>query len=455
MKKRQIIHTILFSLIFVLSSCLGSDEEVLNSPYAALRYFSLDEMIRYESIKTDAGKDSLIKYIVPGEYYPFIIDQKAKRVYNPNPLPYNTDVSKVTAVAQNDGALYVYNDSVENFEYFSSSDSLDYTKPRRFMVASLDGTYKQEYTITVNVYDKEPEAISWRKVQAPSAVMPLSMVQLSDKIYLFSKQSDGAPVAHTTTMAAGLQWSDAQSLATLPANALLENVVAFDGKLYVSADNALYSSTNGIEWANVGASRNISSLLLATDDELWALSGDSVVCSTDAADFSAIQPLTDKFPVKNISSAKYPLRTNPYITRNLLIGYPEGLKNIQPVVWGKLSGEQGWVDYSEGGNVDFSCPSFDKMAVLYYDNRLFAFGGAAKRGDEEIAAFSNFYISSDNGLTWIADIKKAMLPSELLGSEASFAAMVDSDKYIWIVSGGENCTVWRGILNRFAYETEK
>lgn len=454
MKKRQIIHTALFSLIFVLSSCLGSDEEVLNSPYAALRYFSLDEMIRYESIKTDAGKDSLIKYVVSGEFYPFIIDQKTKKVYNPNPLPYNTNVSKVTAVAQNDGALYVYNDSIENFEYFSSSDSLDYTKPRRFMVASLDGTYKQEYTITVNVYDKEPEAISWRKLQAPAVAHPLCMAQLADNIYLFAKQSDGASVVYTATMAAVQQWSEAQPLTTLPANALLERVVTFGSKFYVAADNALYSSTNGTDWTNVAASRNISSLLLATDDELWALSDDSVVCSTDAVEFSAIQPLAGKFPVKNISSAKYPLRTNPFITRSLLIGYPDGSNTAQPVVWGKLSGEQGWVDYSEGANVAFSCPSFDKMAVLYYDNRLFAFGGAAKRDDKEIAAFSNFYISSDNGLTWIADIKKALLPSELSGSDAPFVPMVDSDNYIWIVIGGENGTVWRGILNRFAYETE-
>lgn len=447
---QRIIYIALFSLALVVSSCFGGDEETVNNPYAALRHFSLDNMICYDTIKVDNVSDSVVKIVVPGEYYPFVINQKTKQVYNSKPLPYNTDVSKVSATAQNDGVLYVYNDTLENFEYFSSSDSLDYRAPKRLLVVSLDAEYKQEYTLTVNVYDKDPEGISWSKGAAAAVSQPLCAIEKSGSIYLFGKHKSGEALISTAALDAPADWSAPQTISGLPESALLECVLLFGDNFYVAADGALYSSQDGAEWAAVSTECAVSELLFASENELWAISGDSVSYSLNAADFVQVQPVADNFPVNNISSAVYPLRTNPYISRYILVGYPGESK--VPAVWSKLSNEKGWVSYSDGANEAFTCPSFENMSVIYYNARLYAFGGAANHNGNSVAPFSAFYVSSDNGLTWITDGVKAKLPDELLGATAPYAAVVDSNNYIWIIQGGDQSCVWRGILNRYEYE---
>ena len=448
---QRIIYITLFTLTFILSSCFGGDEEKVNNPYAALRNFSLDDMVRYDTVKVDNLTDSVVKIIVPGDYYPFVINQKTKQVYNSKPLPFNTDISKVSANVENDGVLYVYNDTLEKFEYFSSSDSLNYTAPKRFMVASLDAEYKQEYTVTVNIYDKDPECISWNKGAKLAVAHPLCAVEKSGALYLFGKQDNGEQVVSSIALDAPEAWGAVQTISGLPEAALLERVLLFGDSFYVVADGALYSSSDGAVWTVTATDRSISELLFASENELWAISSaDSISRSLNAADFEQLQALPSNFPVNNISSAVYPLRTNPYISRFILVGYSNESK--VPVVWSKLSNENGWVSYSDGTAEAFSCPSFENMSVLYYDSRLYAFGGAAKQGNNNIAPFSAFYVSTDNGLTWVTEGVKAKLPDALLGATAPYTAVVDSYNYIWIIQGGDEPSVWRGILNRFEYE---
>ena len=70
-----------------------------------------------------------------------------------------------------------------------------------------------------------------------------------------------------------------------------------------------------------------------------------------------------------------------------------------------------------------------------------------------VDAFSSFYISRDNGITWKAPAGfYQRMPAGLQGNEAQFAATVDSDNRIWIVCAGDKAAVWRGMINRLGFK---
>ena len=88
---------------------------------------------------------------------------------------------------------------------------------------------------------------------------------------------------------------------------------------------------------------------------------------------------------------------------------------------------------------------------MRYDGRLFAFGGAGTMAGSEVKAFEYLYLSGDNGLTWRESAGiRVQLPKELQGSAAPFAAAVDGNNRIWIVSG-DTVPTWRGGINRLLF----
>ncbi len=452
MRKLLAIYLAICSTAFLCTSCFDDDDkEAVSYPFAALTSFSIGSFRVFTPAQTSEGKDTTYVRKVSGSFYPFIIDQKRLEVYNPDSLPMGADVTRLTTGVSSDGLAYFYTDSTDTYEPVSSSDSIDFSKPRKLLVASIDGTNIQSYTVRVNVHTLDPEKMYWQQMAGAPVETPSRTIIADERLLLFGLDASGARVLTTMTLDNAAVWS---APAALTGGAIdLGSIQQFSGSLYANDNSgALYVSSDGINWSAVKTSARLKQLIASSSESrLWAVTAtDSIACSADGTNFVAMQGLDDKFPLHNLSVAAYPLRTNPNILRTVLTGYVSDAAGSVPQVWSLLSSEKQWVHYKPSGDGTFDCPALNPLSVVHYDNALYAFGGSGVVAGETIGAFETIYTSRDNGLSWKA-LSTVKLPAGLVGKNVPFVATVDNDNYLWIVAGGENPVVWRGRINRLAF----
>lgn len=455
MKNIFAIYIALCSLPLLCTSCLSDDNDdtYVVDPYAALLSFSIGDFYVYSDSILETGEDTVYARIATGSDYAFQVNQTTRNVFNVDSLPIGADVARLKTSIACDGLAYIYIDSTNTYELIESDDSLDFTAPRRVLIASSDGTYVSEYNVTVNVHTVDPDAMYWTACDAAPVATPIRAIRWGDRVFLFGYSAEGSVSVSSASVDGDLLWSDAVA-AALPAAVDLTSVQLFGNLLYAVADGLLYTSSDGVEWTSVNAGSGFSALLAASDADgrLWAVKDGSLAYSTDGISFTTTESLPAEFPVRGVSSCAYPLATNPSINRIVLVGYTADTTDAMPQVWSVLSTETEWTRYSASTGGEFDCPALAGLAVIRYDGMLYAFGGAGTFQGLEVAAFSAIYVSNDNGLTWkrMAD-KAVQLPDEIRGSNVPFAAFADNDNRIWIISGGDAPAVWRGRLNRLGF----
>lgn len=447
MRKLLAIYLAICSTAFLCVSCFDDEEEsVVTYPFAALTSFSIGSFNVYTNSVTSEGKDTVLSKKIPGSFYPFIIDQKSLEVYNPDSLPMGADVTKLTTGVMCDGIAYFYTDSTDTYELASSSDSIDFSTPRKLLVASTNGTTLQAYTVKVNVHTVNPEDMYWQECDATPVATPSRAFVFGDRILLFGRDADGVAVLSVYDASNG--WSATNEI--IVAGLDLDNIQQFIGALYTTDGNALYSSQDGTDWTAVATNIPVAKLFAATADKLWAVTtNDSIAYSIDGINFQEVQPVDESFPLENISATQYPLITNPNILRTVVAGYPVSA-NSRPQVWSLLSTEERWAHYEPLGDGTFDCPALKPLAVVRYDNSLYAFGGKGMVAGEVVSSFETIYSSPDNGLTWKA-LTNVKLPKALKDCEAPFVSLSDSNNYLWIIVGGDKPAVWRGRINRLSF----
>ena len=217
----------------------------------------------------------------------------------------------------------------------------------------------------------------------------------------------------------------------------------------------MYKSTDAENWSPVLQGYGLIAIVGASELEgvMWLASSDYIYRTKDGESVEEnASALPVDFPLYGVSTSSYALSHNKYIIRNMLVGYATPDMDGNPKVWCKLSNEESWVQYENVGN-EFSCPDLERLAVVRYDDFLYAFGGKGTAVGTEVDSFDSFYISKDNGLVWKApkDFYQ-QLPSVLKGSNATFTTFVDSDNYMWIITSDDNVGVWKGIINRLGFK---
>lgn len=470
MKKQLAIYLAMCAMAFVCVSCLGNDDEdvVAVDSYAALLQFSVGNMELPLHTVTDEGKDTIIKKTVVGGNYRFVIDDRTMQVYNRDSLPKGCDISRVVSYVSCEGVAYYYDSENDFYDLVNTTDSIDFTSPRKLLIASTDGTYMREYTVTLNVHTVEPELMAWQSLPVAPVDVPLRAIPFNDRMLLFGRNAAGEAVVVSSALAGEPSWSAAQTITGNFDDAAIKSITLFNGVLFlVQADGKLAHSADGIAWEYSSASGahtansdgfNMKTLLLASqhDGRMWAVANvdgadcDSIVYTTDGVNFVVTEPLPENFPVHDISAVVYPLATNPQIMRNVVVGYSALQDDVAPTVWSKLSTDDEWMQLQPDGNGEFNCPALSNLTVLHYDGCLYAFGGAGVAANENVEPFASFYVSRDNGLTWtMLDSEYMELPASLLGSTAPYAATTDSKKYMWIVTAS---ATWRGSINRLQFQ---
>jgi len=145
------------------TSCMGDDSNS-STVYddMAITAFKLTTVNRYLHTTTKAGKDSVYKKTLSNPVN-FIIDQTTYEIYNTDSLPYGCDVKHVLATisSKNNGQIMIKSVVGDTLKFFSSTDSIDFTKPRQVQVYTSDLQKYRTYTVKVNVRQYDNSEMIW------------------------------------------------------------------------------------------------------------------------------------------------------------------------------------------------------------------------------------------------------------------------------------------------------
>ncbi len=468
MRKYLLSTASLIVAITTLSSCLGEGESYTYYNDAAITSFSLGTLNRYFHKKKSDGTDSVYKRTLNCSSYTFYIDHDNGEIWNPDSLPIEIDGSKVicTITTKNSGTVALKSLTSDSLSWYSSSDSIDFTQPREFMVYNNYGTGSRKYTIHVNVHQEVADTCIWtRMLSSNSQIAALTeMKALADgkNIYLFGNEN-GTPALFTTPVADGRVWTKASLTGGLTAGAL-KSILLKGGKFYTVDDGKVLASADGAAWTTV-ATADIKQLVAASTAHLYALSADNKLMSSadDGATWTEEQLDDDAslLPTENLSYTCRALKTNDNTDKLVLIGNrnaTEFPKDTTAMVWTKVD------EYSDGARnnawnyVEFTKDNKHKapkaanwQTVIYDENNIKAIAGNSADGSKK--ALSQVYQSGDDGITWLNDSVMS-IPDGLSSSETSFALVADGVDSVWIICGGTG-QVWKGHINRVAWREEQ
>lgn len=444
MKRKFFAFIALITATLSLSSCLSSDETTVEYTHdTAITAFSLGSLDRYT--KTKAGKDTLLKANVTGSDYKFYIDQAQRSIYNVDSLPCGVRDTAILATISSKNSspilLMDINKTDSVAAYYSSSDSINFSKPRFIRVYSGDYSAYAEYKVTVNVHKELPYEFKWHELAQNNSLLAafsdLKAVACGDDIYVFGKTADGTKVLKSA-INDGSAWSSIMMNESLSSDAY-QSAVALDGKLYISDGGKVYASADAAIWTVVSDNADIKQLIGASSKNLYAYTATGISVSEDkGANWKAEKLDTDKayLPKQNISMNVAGVLSAKDVENVMLLGTRDkALKDTVATTWLRTvdyANEDGQWNYLEiENNKSGKMPWLDQVITCAADTGFVALGSNGK-----------WYKSQNAGLTWKQD-KMVVLPAKF-ATEGRFAFCRDNQHYYWIIRNGY---VWRGRFN--------
>lgn len=447
MKRKFFAFIALITATLSLSSCLSSDETTVEYTHdTAITAFSLGSLDRYT--KTKAGKDTLLKANVKGSDYKFYIDQAQRLIYNVDSLPCGVRDTAILATisSKNNSPILLMDinktDSVA--AYYSSSDSINFSKPRFIRVYSSDYSAYAQYQVTVNVHKELPYEFKWHELahnnSQLAAFSDLKAVACGDDIYVFGKTAEGTKVLKSA-INDGSAWSSIMMNVSLSGDAY-QSVVALEGKLYISDGGKVYASADAATWALVSSENaDVKQLIGASSKNLYAYNtAAGISVSKDkGVSWKAEKLDTDKayLPTQNISMNVAGVLSAKEVENVMLLGTRDkALNDTVATTWLRTvdydANEDGQWNYLEiENNKSGKMPWLDQVITCAADTGFVALGSNGK-----------WYKSQDAGLTWKQDAM-VVLPAKF-ATEGRFAFCRDKQHYYWIIRNGY---VWRGRFN--------
>lgn len=446
MKRKFFAFIALITATLSLSSCLSSDETTVEYTHdTAITAFSLGSLDRYT--KTKAGKDTLLKANVTGSDYKFYIDQAQCLIYNVDSLPCGVRDTAILATisSKNSSPILLMDinkpDSVA--AYYSSSDSINFSKPRFIRVYSSDYSAYAEYKVTVNVHKELPYEFKWHELAQNNsqlaAFSDLKAVACGDYIYVFGKTTEGTKVLKSA-INDGSAWSPIMMNESLSSGAY-QSAVALEGKLYISDGGKVYASADAEIWTEVSENADIKQLIGASSKYLYAYTAAGISVSKDKGvswEQEKLDTDADSLPTQNISMNVAGVLSAKNVENVMLMGTRDkALNDTVATTWLRtvdydVNAEAGQWNYLEiENNKSGKMPWLDQVITCAADTGFVALGNNGK-----------WYKSQDAGLTWKQD-KMVVLPAKF-ATEGRFAFCRDKQHYYWIIRNGY---VWRGRFN--------
>ena len=218
MKRKYISFVVLLSAVLAFSSCLSNnDDNVTYTNETAMTAFSLSKVKQYLHTTSSLGTDSVYKIYLSVSKYKFNIDQIHGIVYNPDSLPYGVDASKVitSVTALNSSYITVKSLTSDSLAYHSSTDSMDFRKPREFRIFSNSGAAYRNYTVHVNVHKEAADSFKWNLLTTTSAIgnlVKMKAVSANGKIYIFGYDGTNTVVL-SSAISDGKTWMQSDGAA--------------------------------------------------------------------------------------------------------------------------------------------------------------------------------------------------------------------------------------------------
>ena len=448
MKRKFFAFVVLLAATFSLSSCLSSDDD-LNVEYThdtAITAFSLGTLDQWGKTK-DGTKDSLYKAVVAGANYKFYIDQATCQIYNVDSLPCGVRDTAILATisSKNSSPILLMDinktDSVAG--YYSSSDSINFSKPRFIRVYSSDYSAYAQYKVTVNVHKELPYEFKWHELAQNNSQLTefsdLKAVACGDYIYVFGKTAEGTKVLKFA-INDGNAWSSIMMNVSLSSDAY-QSAVALDDKLYIADGGKVYASADAATWKVVSENPDITQLIGASSKYLYAYTAAGIsVSKNQGASWEQEKLDTDAayLPTQNISMNVAGVLSAKNVENVMLMGTRNKALNDTITTWLRTvdydeNAEAGQWNYLEiENNKSGKMPWLDQVITCAADTGFVALGSNGK-----------WYKSQNAGLTWKQD-KMVVLPAKFATDEGRFAFCRDKQHYYWIIRNGY---VWRGRFN--------
>ena len=364
----------------LMASCLGSDDSSITLyGDAAITDFTLGTLNKYiNGTKTT--------YSASG--YIFNIDQSAtgkhtfkdttiigRCIYNNDSLPLGTDLKHVigSISTKNNGLAFMERLNEPGiYDTFSSTDSIDFSKPRKLLVYSSDGSNYNQYYISVDAHKEDGNVFVWK-------LMEKDWTETPDKTVL--------PTCIEELL--GGCTTEQYALST-------------NNKLMVSRDK-------GVTWQEETITEDADKL--------------------PTRDLALIS-----YPMTNTDSVDYVLLIgNREVTEQNNESIAMVWRKV--VDYSKNAPKATWTYMERNANSDsLALPRMENMTMVKYDDGILAFGGDGIGGWIE-PPYTMIYQSRDNGLTWKYN-PSYNFPDDFDRYASDVIAKVDKENFLWLYCKG-------------------
>ncbi len=470
MKSKFAAFTLLLATVLLMASCLESDNDYTYTDDCAISSFSVTTAKQNTFVKTSDGlRDSLVVKELTLSNYKFYIDQLNGKVYNPDSLPCGVDAKKLLCSVSNSssGLVVIKKVKSDSLDYFSSTDSLDFSVDREVQVVSNSGLSVKKYTIHVNVHKEQADSFAWHATPICAELKNLQGIKtaaVNGKLLLLGTDGNNTLVyANNST-----QWTKCETNLghNLAADAY-KSLVTKDDYAYISDGGNIVRTNDGKTWNIMGEATDVTRLVAASRYSLYGYATDGrLMTSKDNGATWTVAEIDDELslmPYGETTYASVEIEGYAKTDRVMLFGtrdaatYPN---DKYLTIWGKIdeaaenSENQPWAYYGVSADNNHAAPLLSGISAVAYD------GGVYMMGQEEGKA-PKFYKSLDNGITWREDTATVMLPTNFnenatnaITAKGTYALTVDKNKSLWLVNASNGMT-WRGRINRLGWAKEQ
>ena len=354
----------------------------------------------------------------------FAIDETAGTISNKDSLPFQSNVSSLTAVFTTvPNATVKVGTSVQA----SGSTINNFSSVVNYVVVAQNGSVTRNYAVTVNVAKVDPKTVSWQQLTADAGWgnnHNLVAGYFNNKFYAY-----GATLGFSNSIKFGAYSStDGATWAKIPAvddkgdsvphgefSALVSN---FNNKLYLLGGHRpgvgfafdfvtanTYSSSDGIGWtvsAPVNAADRFSARerigAVVFNNKLFVVGGNAYPFGGNTASqgtaYNDVWSSTDGTTWSNVTTAAaFPARSNPavfvYNNKIWVAGGKSGANYLNDV-WNSSDG----ANWSQVTTTTAFTGRFGH-SVAVYNNEIFLAGGENADGVK-----GDLWVSEDGGVNW-------------------------------------------------------